>query len=229
MRSMKKELSTLSSERVFEELRKALKADTPSTFFNILKELDLLDVHFYELNELIGVIQPIQYHPEGDAYVHSLIVLDNVAKMTKDEKIRFAGLVHDLGKGKTPKEILPHHYEHEKNGLQPARDLCNRLKVPNSWKKLALVSVSQHMRAGFYDRMSIPKKVEFLEKNFSYLKELEIISKADSKNSKLSFSEIGEKMFREINGNTVVVPNNEKAREILHQKRVEWLKNINLK
>ena len=107
--------------------------------------------------------------------------------------------------------------------------LQGNVKVPNAWKKLALVSVSQHMRAGFYDRMSIPKKVEFLEKNFSYLKELEIISKADSKNSELSFSEIGEKMFSEINGNTVVVPNNEKAREILHQKRVEWLKNINLK
>lgn len=224
IKNMKDELNTLSPERVFDELRKALKADIPSTFFNILKELDLLDVHFKELANLIGVIQPIQYHPEGDVYTHSLIVLDNVAKMTNDEKVRFAGLVHDLGKGLTPKEILPHHYGHDKNGIKPAKDLCNRLKVPNSWKKLATISVSEHMRAGFYDRMSISKKISFLEKNFSYLHELEIISRADSKNIQLSFADIGEKMFKEVNGKTLILPNNKKAKEILHEKRIQWLK-----
>jgi len=227
MRSMKNELKSLSAERVFEELKKALKSDTPSIFFNVLNELDLLDIHFKELKELIGAIQPIKYHPEGDSYVHSLIVLDNVAKMTKNEKIRFAGLLHDLGKGKTPKEILPHHYNHEQNGLQPTKDLCNRLKVPNSWKKLALVIVSEHMKAGFFDKMSIPKQVEFLEKNFDYLYELEIIARADSKNSELSFVELGKRMFAEVNGNTISLPQAKKAKNILHERRIVWLKNQN--
>jgi len=73
--------------------------------------------------------------------------------------------------------------------------------------------------------MSIPKKVDFLEKNFLFLYELEIISRADSKNFELSFFDIGEKMFEEVNGNTVLLPNNEKAKEILHERRISWLKN----
>jgi len=224
MKSMKNELSTLSSERVFTELLKALKSDRPSTFFKILKEMELLDVHFKEINDLVDVIQPIKYHPEGDAFIHSLIVLDTVSKLTKNEKIRFAGLVHDLGKGKTPKEILPHHYDHEKNGIQPVKDLCNRLKVPNSWKKLAIVTVTQHMRAGIFNKMSIPKKVEFLEKNFYHLDELEIIARADSGKLDLSFAEIGKKMIREVNGNTIFVPNDSSARGVLHEKRVVWFR-----
>lgn len=225
MKTMKNELSTLSSERVFEELRKALKSNTPSIFFNVLKELDLLDIHFPEIKDLIGVIQPIEYHPEGDVYTHSLIVLDEVSKKTTNEKIRFAGLIHDLGKAKTPKAILPHHYEHDKNGEQPARNLCNRLKVPNIWKKLAIVTVTEHMRAGLFNKMSIPKKVSFIEKNQKYLEELEIIARVDSKNDKLYFYDIGQKMLNEVNGNTIKLPNDKKAKELLHSARVSWLKN----
>lgn len=225
MKSMKNELLTLSAERVFEELRKALKSDTPSIFFNVLKELDLLNIHFPEIYDLIGVIQPEIYHPEGDAYIHSLMVLDGLATKTKDEKTRFAGLVHDLGKAKTPKNILPHHYEHDKNGREPVRALCNRLKLPNNWKKLALITVSEHMRAGIFEKMSIAKKVTFLEQNINYLTELEIIAKIDSKNEQLNFAEIGKNMIKEINGNTINLPNSEKAKELLHNARVSWLKN----
>lgn len=225
MKSMKDELPTLSAERVFEELRKALRSETPSIFFNVLKELDLLDVHFPEIYDLIDVIQPKIYHPEGDAYIHSLIVLDGVARKTKDEKVRFAGLLHDLGKARTPKDILPHHYEHDKNGKEPARTLCNRLKVPNNWKKLALVTVSEHMRAGIFEKMSIAKKVSFLEKNINFLNELEIIAKVDSKNENLNFANIGNEMINAVNGNTVNLPNSEKAKELLHNARVSWLKN----
>ena len=225
MKSMKDELLTLSAERVFEELRKALKSDTPSIFFNVLKDLDLLDVHFAEIYDLIGVIQPEIYHPEGDAYVHSLMVLDGVAKKPNDEKVRLAGVLHDIGKAKTTKNILPHHYEHDKNGKEPARNLCNRLKVPNSWKKLVLVTVNEHMRAGIFDKMSVAKKVSFLERNISFLNELEIIAKVDSKNENLIFAEIGEDMVKAVNGNTVNLPNSEKAKELLHNARVSWLKN----
>lgn len=225
MKSMKDELITLSSERVFEELKKALKSDTPSHFFNILRELDLLYVHFPEIHDLIGVIQPIEYHPEGDVYTHSLIVLDEASKLTNDEKIRFSALLHDLGKAKTPKEILPHHYEHDKNGLIPAKNLCNRLKVPNNWKKLILTIVSEHMRAGIFEKMSIPKKVSFLERNIKYLDELEIIARVDSRKQELNFSKLGKEMIKAINGDTIALPNDKNAKELLHNARVLWLKN----
>lgn len=225
MKSMKNELLTLSAERVFEELKKALKSDNPSYFFNILKELDLLNVHFPEIYDLIGIIQPEKYHPEGDAYIHSLMVLDEVAKKTKDERIRFAALLHDLGKAKTPKEILPHHYEHDKNGKEPAKELCRRLKVPNNWEKLALITISEHMRAGIFNKMSVAKKVSFIEKNINYLYELEIIAKIDSKNENLNFYEISKEMIKYINGNTIKLPNSKKAKGLLHNARVSWLKN----
>lgn len=223
IKSMKAELSELSPERVFCELKKALMSSKPSIFFNILKELNILDVHFKEINDLIGITQPEKYHPEGDVYTHSMIVLDQSALMTNDIKTRFAAALHDLGKGKTPKEILPHHYGHDKNGITSVKDLCNRLKVPNSWKKLAVVTAGEHMKAGIFNQMSIAKQVSFLERNFNHLTELEIIAKADSKNCNLNFSKLGKIMMNEINGNTIKLPNNKNAKEILHQKRVEWL------
>jgi len=226
MRSMKSELATLSAERVLEELKKALSAEKPSEFFHILRELDVLDAHFQEIQDLIGVIQPIEYHPEGDVYNHVMIVLDKVAEMTDDIAIRFSGLVHDIGKGITPKHILPHHYNHDINGIKPFQNLSHRLNLPNSWNKLCKVIITDHMRAGFFDKMTIGKQVAFLERNYHYLKELEIIAKADSKNPSLSFQELGKELMKNINGKTIKLPNQSNAKEILHEKRVEYMKKL---
>lgn len=146
MKEVKPELETLSAERIFTELKKALEAEKPSIFFNVLKDTDVLDVHFKEIYDLIGAIQPVKYHPEGDAYNHSMLALDNSAKLTEDTKIRFSTLVHDLGKGTTPKEIYPHHYGHDKRGVEPLKELCKRIKVPNEWKQCGIVSVEEHMK-----------------------------------------------------------------------------------
>lgn len=226
MKSMKPELSTLSAERVLEELKKALSAEKPSEFFHILRNLELLDVHFQEIQDLIGVIQPIEYHPEGDVYNHSMIVLDKVAEMTDDITIRFSGLVHDIGKGGTPKHILPSHYNHDANGIKPFNELSHRLNLPNHWKKLCKVIITEHMRAGFFDKMSVGKQVSFLERNYHFLKELEIIAKADSKNPSLSFQKLGNELMQNINGKTIKLPNHKNAKEILHSKRVEYLKRL---
>ena len=224
MRNMKNELNTISVERVFEELIKALSSNKPSVFFNVLRSTDLLDVHFKEINDLIGIIQPIEYHPEGDVYTHSIIVMDGVSKLTEDIKIRFAALIHDLGKGITLKEILPHHYQHDINGVEIVRKLCNRLKLPKEWTKLATVIAKEHMRAGLYNNMKVAKKVSFLEKNYKYLDELEIIAQVDSKNPELKFAELGKKMLKEVNGNKITLPNDCTAKEILHNNRIEWFK-----
>ena len=225
MNSTKNELSTLSAERVFEELKKALSYDIPSKFFYILKEADILNVHFKEIFDLIDIIQPIEYHPEGDVFTHSMHVLDGVAATTTSPSTRFAALTHDLGKSVTPKEILPHHYEHDKNGIPLVKNLCNRLKLPNEWKKLATTVCLEHMKAGIFEKMNTNSKVSFIEKNYKYLKELEIIAKVDSKNEELKFYSLGKKLIENINGKTIKLPNDLRAKQILHQKRIEYLKN----
>lgn len=146
MSKLKQELEFLSPERVFEELRKAINTNKPSIFFDILKKANLLDVHFKEIELLIGAEQPIKYHPEGDAYNHTMLALDMSAKLTNDEKVRFSVLVHDLGKGLTPKEEYPHHIGHEERGIMQVEKICKRLKMPNSWKKAGKVAAKEHMK-----------------------------------------------------------------------------------
>lgn len=146
MYTLREELLTLSAERVFEELRKALQTNKPSIFFEVLKKAKILDVHFKEIYDLIGAKQPIIYHPEGDSYNHTMIALDNSAKITTDEKIRFSALVHDLGKGRTPKEMYPHHYGHEERGIEPLRELSKRIRIPKIWKEYGLTAIKEHMK-----------------------------------------------------------------------------------
>lgn len=146
MYSLKEELLSLSKERVFEELRKALNTDKPSIFFEVLKKAKVLEVHFKEIYDLIGAVQPEKYHPEGDSYNHTMIALDNSAKITRDEKIRFASLVHDLGKGRTPKEMYPHHYGHEERGVEPLRELTRRIGIPIIWKEYGMTAIKEHMK-----------------------------------------------------------------------------------
>lgn len=146
MNSLKSELEELSAERVFDEMRKALSYDKPSIFFNMLKKADVLDIHFKEIYKLIGALQPEKYHPEGDSYNHTMLALDASAKITDDVKIRFATLVHDLGKGVTPKEMYPHHYEHDIKGVAEVEHFGNRLKMPNDWIDCGKVSAKEHMK-----------------------------------------------------------------------------------
>lgn len=146
MNELKNELDTLSKERVFVEFRKALASNNPSRFFNVLKEADVLDIHFKEIYDLIGSIQPLKYHPEGDSYNHTMLAVQNSVKLTDDLLIRYAVLVHDLGKGLTPKEMYPHHHGHSEKGVEPVRNLSNRIGVPTIWKKAGIISSKEHMR-----------------------------------------------------------------------------------
>lgn len=150
MNSLKEELNSLSKERVFTEFRKALETDRPSIFFEILKKAKVLDVHFKEIYDLIGAIQPLKYHPEGDSFNHTMLALDNSVIITKKTELRFCTLVHDLGKGRTPKEMYPHHYGHEKAGVEPLKTLCKRIGTPNAWYKMR-----EDICTRAYDRRSI--------------------------------------------------------------------------
>ena len=218
MNRLKDELLTLSKERVFVEFRKALSADKPSIFFKVLREAEVLDVHFKPIYDLIGAIQPIKYHPEGDSYNHTMLALDNSAKLTSDVKIRFCTLVHDLGKGRTPKEMYPHHYNHEQRGVAPLKELCKTLGCPTDWERCGKTAVLEHMKGGRFPKMTIAKKVTFIEKidktNLG-LKGLQIVvycdrsryidaSKEEIKEEKYDFYNIGRKMLKEIDGEYII-------------------------
>ena len=230
MKSLKDELPTLSAERVFTEFRKALLSKNPSIFFLVLRKAECLDVHFTEIYRQIGITQPLKYHPEGDVFNHTMEVIERTSTMTSDELIRFAALVHDFGKIATPKEILPHHYNHENNGDDLVRDFCNRLKMPTNFKKVGITSCREHMKAGkFYD-LRPATKVDFLVKNSKTilgLKGLEIIANCDKEREiKIEFADIGKRMLEEINGKTINNDNIDyiKLNEKIRQQRISWIK-----
>lgn len=163
MRRTKPELASLSPERVFDELRKALRAERPSSFFRTLADADILDVHFPELNALRGVPQPPEHHPEGDAFEHTMQVVDAMARLTDDEALRWAAVVHDVGKGITPRERWPHHYGHEEAGVPLVEEMGKRLALPKRWTEVAREGTAWHMRAYRIEEMRLGKKVRFVE------------------------------------------------------------------
>ena len=161
------ELSHEPTERIFDELETALKTDKPSIFFRNLERANLLEITFPEIAQLRGKIQPAYYHPEGDSYEHTLQIVDDVAKINSNPMVRFAALMHDIGKGTTPPEMLPHHYKHEKRGLEVLNQMNRRMRLPNEWKKTAAFVIREHMRA---PRLEKPGKIVDLLLNLHGLK-----------------------------------------------------------
>ena len=141
------ELKNEPTERLMGELRRALAAPRPSVFFRVLHVADLLAVTFPEIAVLAGQTQPTEFHPEGDALAHTLATVDAVARETEEIKTRFAALVHDLGKGLTSQEMLPHHYGHERTGLDALAAWNRRMTLPHDWMKAAIFVIREHMRA----------------------------------------------------------------------------------
>jgi tRNA nucleotidyltransferase (CCA-adding enzyme) len=138
------EVDALVAERVWQETAKALQTKAPSVFFTTLRECGALKRIFPELERLFGVPQPAKWHPEIDTGVHVMMVLDQSARLSDDLGVRFAALTHDLGKGTTPKDILPHHYGHEERSVKLVETLSDRLKVPRDLRELAVIVARHH-------------------------------------------------------------------------------------
>ncbi|MBU0499649.1 MAG: multifunctional CCA addition/repair protein [Gammaproteobacteria bacterium] len=138
------EVNALVPERVWQELVKVLAEETPSGFFEALRDCGSLRIVFPEIDRLFGVPQPAAQHPEIDTGIHSLMVLDQAARLSPDPRVRFAALCHDLGKGQTPAQILPSHHGHEERGATLAEQLCQRLKAPNDYRDLAILTARYH-------------------------------------------------------------------------------------
>jgi len=146
MRDMVKagEVDALVPERVWTELERTLGGQQPSRFFEVLRDCGALQRLFPELDQLFGVPQPPHHHPEIDTGIHTLQVLDRAAQLSSDPQVRFAALLHDLGKGTTPREQWPRHIGHEERGLKLIEDLCRRFRVPNEYRELALLVGKYH-------------------------------------------------------------------------------------
>ena len=140
------ELKHLVAERVWQELTKALRSKTPSAFLQTLRQAHALESLLPEVNALYGVPQRIEYHPEVDAGIHTEMVCDMAARLAPgDDLIGFVALVHDLGKALTDKTAWPKHIAHEHLGVPAVEAVCNRLKVPNEHRALAVHVCREHL------------------------------------------------------------------------------------
>jgi len=139
------EVDALVAERVWTEMEKALACNKPQIFFQTLRNCGALAKILPEIDNLFGIPQTAKYHPEIDTGIHTLMVIEQAAKLTPDPLVRFASLVHDLGKAITPKEILPSHRGHETGGLPLIKELCERLRVPKKQQSLALAVCEYHL------------------------------------------------------------------------------------
>lgn len=238
MEKLKNELNTLSKERVFTEFRKALATNKPSNFFNILRRANVLDVHFKEIYDLIGSTQPEKYHPEGDSYNHTMIVVDRCACLTNKLEIRFSALVHDLGKGITPKEMLPHHYGHDEKGVKLVGELGKRIGIPIVWQKCGKISAKEHMKGGIFNKMTPAKQVDFItrvSKSMLGLDGMKIVVMCDKWRgveppNDISFDVIGKQILEEVNGNYIKenynVKDQRKIGDLLRNDRIKLIKSI---
>lgn len=138
------EVDHLVPERVWQEIARGLMADKPSRMFEVLRACGALKVLLPELDRLWGVPQRPEHHPEIDTGVHVMMVLDQCARLQAPLAVRWAALMHDLGKGTTPTDVLPRHIGHESRSVKLAHKVAERLRVPNDCKELAEVVAREH-------------------------------------------------------------------------------------
>lgn len=138
------EADHLVPERTWQETRRALHENSPRTYFEVLRDCGALAVVMPELNALFGVPQAPEKHPEIDTGEHILLNLSRAAALSDETPVRFAALTQDLGKALTPIAQWPDHQGHETRGCEPLQSLCERLKVPNDCRELAVLANNFH-------------------------------------------------------------------------------------
>jgi tRNA nucleotidyltransferase (CCA-adding enzyme) len=146
MRAMveRREVDALVPERVWQETEKALREPKAGEFFRVLRACGALRPIYPEIDALFGVPQPAQWHPEIDTGLHTLMVLDQAALLSPEPSVRFAALVHDLGKGTTPREEWPSHRGHEERSVALIEALAERLRLPADYRDLSIIVARYH-------------------------------------------------------------------------------------
>ncbi|CAN1605303.1 multifunctional CCA addition/repair protein [Pseudomonas sp. B21-028] len=138
------ELQALTAERSWKEISRALMESQPQVFIQVLRDCDALKVLMPEVDALFGVPQPEAHHPEIDTGAHTLSVLEQAALHQQPLTVRWACLLHDLGKALTPEQEWPRHIAHEHKGLKPIKAINERFKVPRDCQELALLVGQYH-------------------------------------------------------------------------------------
>lgn len=139
------ELDSLVPERVWGEMEKALTSDYPARFILVLRSCGALKKLFPEIDALFGVPQRAEFHPEIDTGLHTIMSLNQSVRLSSEPMVRFAALVHDLGKASTPKNELPSHHGHEHRGVKIIQKLCQRYRIPNKYCELAMQVSKFHL------------------------------------------------------------------------------------
>lgn len=158
------EVDALVPERVWQELSRGLMEARPSRMLDVLRACGALARLLPEVDRLWGVPQPAQHHPEVDTGVHLLLVLDTAAALRAPLTVRWACLMHDLGKGTTPAHVLPRHLGHEGRSVQLAREVAERLRVPNDCRELADVVAREHGNVHRSDDLGPDATMRLLER-----------------------------------------------------------------
>ena len=172
MRSMVEggEVDALVPERVWQEVARGLLEKQPSRMLEVLRECGALARIMPELDALWGVPQPPAHHPEVDTGVHMMMVIDYAAARGFELPVRFAALLHDLGKGATPPESWPRHHGHEGLGLALVKTLCKRLKVPSDCRDLAVMTAREHGNVSRAQSLRANTIVTLFERNDAFRK-----------------------------------------------------------
>lgn len=160
------ELDALVPERVWTEMEKALSGKYPARFILVLRSCNALEKLFPEIEALFGVPQPKEYHPEIDTGLHTIMSLNQSVRLSDDPMIRFAALVHDLGKATTPENEWPNHHGHEARGVKIIDKLCKRYRIPNKYHELASCASKFHLDCHRIQEMkpeTVLKKLEQLD------------------------------------------------------------------
>lgn len=158
------EVDALVAERVWQEVSRGLMEKQPSRMFDVLRECGALARVLPEIDALFGVPQRADYHPEVDTGVHVMMVVDHAAAQGYALPVRFAALTHDLGKATTPEDVLPRHIGHEGRSVDLLRPLCERLRVPNECRDLAVVVAREHGNIHRVMEMGAAAVVRLLER-----------------------------------------------------------------
>jgi len=158
------EADHLVAERVWQELSRGLMEPEPTRMFDVLRDCGALAVVLPELDRLWGVPQRAEYHPEVDTGVHVMMVLTMAARLAAPLAVRFACLVHDLGKGTTPADLLPRHIGHEQRSARLLKDVCERLRVPVDCRELADVVAREHGNIHRSNELGAAALVRLLER-----------------------------------------------------------------
>jgi tRNA nucleotidyltransferase (CCA-adding enzyme) len=141
-RDRSRELSAIPVERFSREMLKALEKAEPERFFQLMLEMDAGQGYLPELFRMPQIpAGPLEHHPEGDLFSHSIQVLQRVSVISRDPLTRFCAFFHDIGKLDTSPPLYPRHHGHEQAGFGMSEAFCRRLRLPTHYcKALSWVS-----------------------------------------------------------------------------------------